>query len=141
MVRAFWRYLSLLVTFPVFLLGFITNILPYYLPVRMARGIKDPQFLSSVKAGLGFLFVFPVMYLLWTLAFALISGLPWWTWILFILSLLPLGQAALAWYLRWKKTVRGSWFRRQLRRKKSFAWDLVNLRKEIIEETAELITS
>jgi hypothetical protein len=38
-----------------------------------------------------------------------------------------------------KKTIRGTWFRRQLRRRKSEALELVELRKEIIEETAQLV--
>ena len=139
MVRSFWRYLSLIVTFPIFLAGFIPNALPYLLPDYLVRNMKDLQFHSSVKFGLGFLLLLPLMYLLDTLAFALISGFPWWAWIAFVVLLLPMGKVALIWYLRWKKTVRGAWFRRQLRRRKSEAWGLGELRKEIIEKTTQLV--
>ncbi len=139
MVRSLWRYLSLILTFPFFLAGFIPNALPYLLPAYLVRNVKDLQFHSSLKAGLGFLLLFPVFYVLETLAFGLISGFPWWAWIAFLLVLLPMGKVALIWYLRLKKTNRGAWFRRQLRRRKPEALHLVELRKEIIEETAQLV--
>jgi len=139
-VRSLWRYLSLILTFPLFLAGFIPNALPYLLPAYLVRNVKDLQFHSSLKAGLGFLLLFPVFYVLETLAFGLISGFPWWAWIAFLLVLLPLGKVALTWYLRLKKTNRGAWFRRQLRRRKSEALQLVELRKEIIEETAQMVS-
>ncbi len=139
MVRSLWRYLSLILTFPIFLAGFIPNALPYLLPAYLVRNVKDLQFHSSLKAGLGFMLLFPVFYVLETLAFGLISGFPWWAWIAFLLVLLPMGKVALVWYLRLKKTLRGAWFRRQIRRRKPEALQLVDLRKEIIEETAQLV--
>jgi len=140
MMRSLWRFLSLMITFPFFLFGFITNAIPYLLPVRMVRNLKDRQFHSSVKHGLGMLILFPLFYLLETLAFGLISGFAWWAWIAFLVLLFPMGKAALTWYLRWKKTTRGSWFRRQVRRKKPAAVELVQLRKEILGLTEKLIT-
>ena len=139
MVRSLWRCLSLILTFPFFLAGFIPNALPYLLPGYLVRNVKDLQFHSSLKAGLGFLLLFPLIYFLETLAFGLISGFPWWAWIAFLLALLSMGKVALTWYLRWKKTVRGAWFRRQLRRRKPEALGLVELRKQIIEETTQLV--
>ncbi len=129
----------MLLTFPFFLAGFITSALPYLLPAYLVRNVKDLQFHSSLKAGLGFLLLFPLVYVLETLAFGLISGFPWWAWIMFLLALLPVGQVALIWYLRLKKTVRGAWFRRQLLRNKSETLKLVGLRKVIIDETAKLV--
>jgi len=139
-LRTLWRYLSLILTFPIFLAGFIPNALPYLLPAYLVRNVKDLQFHSSLKAGLGFLLLFPYIYLLETLAFGLISGFPWWAWIAFLVVLLPMGKVALIWYLRLKKTIHGSRFRAQLRRSKPEALELVELRKEIIEETAQLIS-
>jgi 1-acyl-sn-glycerol-3-phosphate acyltransferase len=138
--RALWRYLTLILTFPFFLAGFVTNAVPYLLPGYLVRNVKDMQFHSSLKAGLGILLLFPLVYALETLAFGFISGLPWWAWIAFLAALLPLGKAALIWYLRWKKTVRGAWFRRQLRRGKPDAMRLVELRKEIIADTTLLVS-
>jgi len=108
-------------------------------PAYLVRNVKDLQFHGSLKAGLGFLLLFPLTYVIETLAFGLISEFPWWAWIAFLVVLLPMGKVALIWYLRLKKTVHGAWFRRQLRRQKSEALELVELRKEIIGEIAQLI--
>ena len=129
----------MIITFPFFLAGFIINALPYLLPAYLVRNVKDLQFHSSLKAGLGFLLLFPLVYVLETLAFGLISGFPWWAWIMFLLALLPIGQLALTWYLGMKKTVRGSIFRRQLLRNKPEVLQLMGLRKVIIEECAQLV--
>jgi len=140
LLRSLWRYFSLVVTFPFFLSGFITNAIPYLLPGYLVRNVKDLQFHSSLKAGLGILLLFPLFYFLETLAFALISGFPWWTWIAFLLALLPLGKVALTWYLRWKKTVRGFWFRRRLCRNRPEALQLVGFRKVIMDVTDQLVS-
>ena len=137
-LRSLWRYLTLIVTFPVFLYGLINNAIPYFLPVRMVRNIKDLQFHSSVKAGIGILVLFPLFYLLQTLVVGIVTG-PWWIWAAYLVSLFPAGKAALYWYFRWKKTVNGSRFRGLLNRRKPYAWELVELRKEIITDTEKLI--
>lgn len=138
MARSLWRYLTLLVTCPVFVYGFINNALPYLLPVRLVRKIKDLQFHASVKAGLAILLFFPVFYLIQTLLVGIFTG-PWWIWLAYLVTLPFLGKAALVWTFRWKKTVRGSWFRRQVRRQRPAATELVNLRKEIMDLTEELM--
>ncbi|MBK6965722.1 MAG: hypothetical protein IPH20_17810 [Bacteroidales bacterium] len=51
-----------LVLLPVHLYGMIFNYLPYKLPVLLTRKVKDPQFVSSVNFGLGF-----VTFVLWYL--------------------------------------------------------------------------
>jgi len=103
------------------------------------RNVKDLQFHGSLKAGLGFLLLFPLTYVIETLAFGLISGFPWWAWIAFLLALLPMGKVALIWYLRLKKTIRGAWFRRHLLRNNPEVLHLVGLRKIILDETATLL--
>lgn len=138
MARSFWRYLYLLLTLPFFLYGLINNAITYFLPVRMVRNIKDIQFHASVKAGLGILLLMPLSYALQTLLVGLLTG-PWWIWAAYLVSIFPMGKFALWWYVRWKKTRRAAWFRRQLLRSKTEALQLVKLRKEIIEETTELV--
>ena len=138
-VRTFLRYLGLLLTFPFFLYGLVNNALPYFLPIRMVRKIKDKQFHASVKAGLAILVLFPLIHGLQTLLVGIFTG-PWWIWVAYMASLFPLGKVALWWYGRWKKTVRGARFNRHLRRRRPEAWELVELRREIIEETAQLVT-
>ncbi|MBN2730218.1 MAG: 1-acyl-sn-glycerol-3-phosphate acyltransferase [Bacteroidales bacterium] len=136
--KSLWRFFSLLITFPIFLYGFINNLGPYFLPVRMARKIKDLQFHSSVKMGLGMLVTFPVFYLLQTLLVGLLTG-PWWIWVAYLLSLFPAGKFALYWYFSWKKSVRGSHFRRLVNKGDKLAVSLLVLRKEIIEDTDKVI--
>ena len=132
------RRLLLMLTFPFFVFGFLTNALPFWLPVYLVRNIKDRQFHSSVKAGAGILLIFPLWYALTTLLVGLLTG-PWWIWAGYLLLLFPMGRLALWWSFLWKKTSRGSWFARRLRRKYQPAVDLVELRREIIEDTKALI--
>ena len=137
-VRTFLRTLGLILTFPFFLYGLVNNAIAYFLPVYLVRNIKDLQFHASVKLGLGLLVLFPLTYLLQSIPVGLLTG-SWWIWAAYLVSLLPLGRFALWWYGRWKKTMRGAWFHRQLRRGKPDAQELVGLRKDIIEETSRLI--
>ena len=138
--RSLWRYLTLIITAPLFLFGLVNNLGPYFLPVHLVRKIKDRQFHSSVKAGFAFLISFPVFYLLQTLLVGFLTG-PWWIWAAYLVSLYPMGKVTLTLYFRWKKTIRGSWFSGQLRRKKTDALELVNLRTEIMKLTEEIINT
>ncbi len=137
-LRSLWRFLSLLLSFPFFVFGFLTNALPYFLPVYLARNIKDRQFISSVKAALGIYLTFPIWYALTTLVVGLLTG-TWWIWVVYLLSLLPMGKLALKWSFRWKKTLRGSWFARKLKRKDAAAEEMVALRDAILDDTKNLI--
>jgi len=102
------------------------------------RNIKDLQFHASVKAGLAILILFPILHGLQTLLVGIFTG-PWWIWVIYMFSLFPAGKLALKWAFRWKKTVKGSWFRRQLRRNNEAASSLVQLREEILVLTEQLI--
>lgn len=138
--RTAWRYLSLLLTLPVFLYGFVNNILMYFIPVRMVKNVKDVQFHSSIKAGAAILLVVPITYGIQTLLVALFTE-GWYIWLGYLISLYPLGRIALVWYLRLKKTMRGGWFGAQFRNGKKDALELVKLRASIISETEDLIKS
>ncbi len=92
--------LFVLLTFPVFLYGYLTNILPYWFPIKVSRKFKDPQFHSSIKFAVSMV-GFPVYYLI----IALLSKifLPW-MWVgLFFISLLCTGAFAYAWVQLVKK--------------------------------------
>ena len=65
---------TLILTLPLFLFGFVTNGISYFLPVRMVRNIKDLQFHASVKFPIAILFSFPVFYLLQTLLVGFLTG-------------------------------------------------------------------
>ncbi len=136
--RTAWRWLTLLLTLPVFLFGLVNNALAYFLPVRAVRKIRDVQFHSSVKAGLAILLVVPLSYLLQTILVGIFTD-GWYIWAGYLLLLYPTGKLALIWYLRLKKTLRGGWFGRRYRRGATDAVELVELRKEIVEMTGKLI--
>lgn len=54
------------ILFPLYLYGMVMNYIPYHIPVRITRKIKDPHFIGSVRFGAGFL-LFLLWYLLWFL--------------------------------------------------------------------------
>lgn len=98
------RILFLVLTSPLFIYGYINNILPYYLPIYASHKIQDPQFRSSFKFVLSMI-LFPVFYAIQILTFGLIFH---WEWISVIyFASLPL-SAAMAWnYAKlYKKTVK-----------------------------------
>lgn len=95
--------ISILLLLPVFIYGLIINILPYYIPVYLAKKkAKDPQFVSTIKF-VSSLILFPVMYLLWLIpAFIFIPeiGLKF----AFLLSMPLTGYIAFKYYIFFKKT-------------------------------------
>lgn len=84
----------LLVAFPVFVFGFLNNMLPWGITVWAGSKIKDPQFKSSFKFVVMML-AFPIFYILQTVIFALVCEVNWFFWI-YLLSL-PV-SAAFAWW-------------------------------------------
>ena len=101
MAGMFLHGLILAAGFPVFLYGTVVNALPYFLPIRIASGLKDQVFASSIKYVMS-LFLFPVFYLIAYIVMLLISGNP-------VLSLLLLltfpvsGIIGFRYYISWKK--------------------------------------
>ena len=94
--------LLLILALPVFIYGFIANILPFYIPAQIARTkIKDTQFQSTFKFVLAMIF-FPLMYLLWMIpGFILIDN--GWARLAFMLSLPLAGALAYFYYIHFKK--------------------------------------
>ena len=137
-IRTVWRFIWLMLSFPLFLYGFVNNAIPYLVPVRLAKRIKDRQFRSSVKMGLGVLVTFPVMHGIQILLVSIFTG-PGWIWVAYGASLFLMGKVALAWYIAMKKTIRGGMFRRKLAYRNPEAWNLVELRSRIIQDTWKLI--
>lgn len=64
-LRLSLKFLFLLTTFPVFIVGFFFNFLPFIFPYFfVSRKIKDPQFRSSVYFVLATFLFFPIFYIL-----------------------------------------------------------------------------
>ena len=84
---------GLLLTFPLFLYGYLNNFFPWNICVFAGRKIKDPQFRSSFKFVLSFL-SFPLFYLAQSLVVYFVSSSGWFA--LAYFATLPL-SAAVAW--------------------------------------------
>ncbi len=126
----FCRLLQLIL-FPIYLYGFLTNIIQFQLPVYLSRNVKDPQFLSSFRLVLGFavytifiLICFPLIFI-FTASPLVALG--------YALSIPVSGVLAFKYYVWYKKT--SARFRNnRLRRKNNPEW--ITLRKnwdEVIE--------
>jgi len=78
-----FKTIILIIGLPVFLYGFINGILYYFLSLKFIKGIKDKQFHSSFKFGIGAL-VSPFLFLIQSLIFWAISGNGIWAFYYFI---------------------------------------------------------
>ncbi len=122
---------------PVFIIGYITNIIPFYLPVYLARKVKDPQFLSSFRFVLSII-TFTVTYLLYLaallifvpktlLALAIFVSIPFW------------GLGAFKYYIWFMKNT-ARWKVNRLNRSKDADWlQLLEKRNFILSVFIKLI--
>lgn len=104
------------VTWPLVLLGLFNNWPHFFLPLRLLKGIKDPQFHSTAKYGAGLAII--IIYYLILIILALIFLPDWWLKLLYIITLPSSGIFALS----YRKFLIKSWARIRytldLRRKK-----------------------
>ncbi|MFC2112466.1 1-acyl-sn-glycerol-3-phosphate acyltransferase [Bacteroidota bacterium] len=129
--------LGMLVTLPVFLCGFTTNYLIYWLVEMISRKIKDIQFRSSVKFVAGTL-LFPIYYLILFIPVWIFTDPGWVKWA-FLVSLPLTGLFAHTWYI-WIKKLWSLW-RYQFKtiaRNKDLE-KLKELRKQIVDMAESLI--
>jgi len=87
----------LLATLPLFVYGYLNNIVSILVPYKLSKKVKDDQFISSIRFVVA-MFVFPIMLLFQTLIFWAISGNGLYA--IYYLISLPVG-AILAYY--WRK--------------------------------------
>ena len=131
--RPLWlHFLGLVILFPVFLHGLAHNFLPAFIPVRLARRLKlDVEYNSTVKILVG-LITFPLFYFLqYRLIYWLYDGQ---TALIYLLTLLPAGLFAWAFFQHQKRVFRYLRFRRSANREK-----LRSLRRTIWEKTGNLL--
>ena len=125
-------FLLSFVLLPVFLYGLVLNYIPYKLPLRFTRNVKDAVFHSSIHFGIG-LVLFPIYYLILFLGFLLAfkSFLPA---LLFLISL-PLSGILTFYYYKNLLKLRGRF--RLLKLKitgKNRYLEIVSLRQQLISE-------
>ena len=85
----------LLLTLPLFVLGFANNFIPIYATHSASKKIKDVQFISSIRFAAG-MFLFPIFYAIQTLVFWAISGNGIYT-LYYLISLIIGGVIAYNW--------------------------------------------
>ena len=91
------------ITAPIFLLGFISNVIPYLIPLKATKNVKDPQFVSSFKFGVALLF-FPVYYAAVGILVGAFTGPAWISWAV-MTGMLASGYLALHYVFAFKKLV------------------------------------
>ena len=93
------RFISLMITFPVFFFGLITNVLPTFIPVwiRKLSVIGYSGFYSSAQFGLGIL-LFPLFYLSQAIIFHATLSPNWGITIIFSLLQFFTRSFSLKWY-------------------------------------------
>jgi 1-acyl-sn-glycerol-3-phosphate acyltransferase len=133
-----WRALALLLTLPVFLYGFLANILPDRLTVHLADKVEDKVFVSSFKFVLS-MFLIPLFHLLLTIIAAFFLKDLLYT-LLFMVSL-PLGGWLAFWYHIFFKKFRarcryGRWLRQGDKRLSR----LLNLHKQLGNTVKEVLS-
>ncbi|MCO6476074.1 MAG: 1-acyl-sn-glycerol-3-phosphate acyltransferase [Phaeodactylibacter sp.] len=131
--RPLWlHFIGLVVLFPLFLHGLAHNFLPAFIPVGLARRLKlDVEYNATVKILAG-LITFPLFYFL---QYKLIYWLyDWQTALIYLLTLLPAGFFAWAFYRRQKHLIRYFRFRRSADKGK-----LQALRDTIWKKTGNLL--
>ena len=101
------KIILLISVFPVFLIGFLLNALPFLTPVfiRKKLKIKFEGFFSSVQYGVAILVTFPLFYLIQTLLFAFISGSELWLVALFVPFQYIIGKFSFIWYKLFKSVL------------------------------------
>ncbi len=129
--------LGMLALLPVFIYGAITNYFPYWLTAKISKKLKDPQFHSTFKYGIG-MFLFPLYYLILFIPIWILTDPGWIKWA--FLAGLPLTGLFAHIYFIWFKKLKSLWKYQLLTlRKNKQLESLKNLRKEIIRKVDELI--
>jgi 1-acyl-sn-glycerol-3-phosphate acyltransferase len=96
------NFFVLVVLFPVFIFGFVTNIIPFFIPVLASRKIKDPQFVSSIRFGAA-LVTFLLFYLIY-LVLLLVFVKPWLLALGLMASIFICGIVIFRYYVGFRKT-------------------------------------
>ncbi len=135
--KLIYKRFGLLLTSPLYFYGYLNNYLPYRLPLRPLKNVKDPQFHSSFKFVLAMI-LFPVFYALQTTIVALLTGPAWIAWA-YLLSLPATGYFALFWSIWYKRWRAGLKYRRMKKSRHEKILSLERKYKEIMETMDHIV--
>lgn len=127
-------FLLLLATSPIFAVGFVLNMFPFFMPgiLRKGMGIKYDGFFSSFQYVFGAILTFPLFYLIQTILFAIFSPTPWWVVPIFAVGQYVVGRFSFYWYKCTETFVQNIRYRWLKMSKKKEMKKEEELRKEII---------
>ncbi|MDX2444397.1 MAG: 1-acyl-sn-glycerol-3-phosphate acyltransferase [Bacteroidales bacterium] len=126
----------LILSFPVFLYGFINNILPFGLSVKFSKKAKDRQFRSSFKYVL-LMVLFPLFYIFQTLIVLIFTS--WKIAGVYLLSMPVFGIFAWWYSFQFKKLILKWKFYFNKRSQNTLLISLLNMHGEIISRTDQII--
>ena len=125
----FKRVLLLLIASPIFVYGFINNIISYLLPRLITTKIKDRQFVSSIVF-VFFMFAFPVIYTIQAVVIWIVFKI-WYVTLIYFVTLPLLGMFAFDIHRLFVKT--NALLRFSRMKKRGEMGELITLRKEILK--------
>jgi len=131
----------LLKTLPIFILGFVLNIIPFLLPefIRKKMGVKYDGFFSSIDFVLGAIIIFPIFYLISAVLFGIFSPFAWWTIPIFLALQFISGKLAFYWMKSLKKYANKIRYALLKTSKSVTIKNLQKIRKEIIVSYKEQV--
>lgn len=124
------------ITLPVYLVGFLLNIIPFQMPVYFARKVKDPQFLSSFRFALGLL-TFTFVYLIY-LILLLVFIKPFVLAIGLFASIPVLGIVSFIYY-RWYKKTSAKWRNNRYLKNKDATFMTMHKNMDRVKEIVEKV--
>ena len=136
-LKILFSVLLLIIASPLFLFGWLNNIIPYTLPQRMIRKVKDPQFHSSIKFGISF-FIFPLYYSIIAVSISLFTGFVWLPW-LYIAAGITTGYIALYYSFWFKKLKSALKYRKLISQSDPKLLRMVFLHESIISKMNDMV--
>jgi 1-acyl-sn-glycerol-3-phosphate acyltransferase len=127
----------LFATFPLFLVGFVFNFLPFYIPVLFTKKIKDPQFVSSIRFGFSIL-TFTLFYITYLVVFLIFISPIYYSLGTFI-SVFILGLFSYEYYAIFAKNI-ARWRAYYFKKKENPTWiRLIQNWNELTSQIANII--
>ena len=135
--KLIYKRLGLYLSFPLFLYGFINNFLPYTLPQKSVKPVKDKQFHSSFKFVWAF-FLFPPFYAIQSILVGIFTEPSWIAWV-YLASLPIFGYFSLFWHIWHKKWKAGLKYRKLKKSRDKNILNLESLQKDILDSMDKII--
>ncbi len=135
--KLIYKRFGLLLTSPLYFYGYLNNWLPYRLPLRNLKKIKDLQFHSSIKFVLAMV-MFPVFYAIQTIIVAVLTGSAPIAWA-YLLSIPVTGYFALFWSIWYKRWRAGLKYRRMKKSRNEKILSLEKKYREIMETMDHIV--